>query len=267
MSKFYSDFHNVLQKIQNKENFAFTRFSDGELYIMQNRKVVISQDTCFLREEEHVGSWGPEEHKSFNPETDGFLREKLLECFMHKQEGYYKGICTAEDVGEVDASWQFEKLLDLEDDDLTFSNLLINGNYFYFMTKMLPAMKDSNFKVVYVCNKMADLEKFPLNLVKDFRVGQNCHINDIHLVEEMTDWIQTNSIKDHLFLFSASSLSNILIYELYKKFPNNTYMDIGSTLNPMLGLSGWVSSRGYLRGYWMNEPNPYYYQQCRWWGE
>ena len=97
---------------------------------MQNRKVVISENTCFLREQEHIGNWGPEEHKSFDPETDAALRDKLIECFTHRQDGYYKGICTPEDVGEADANWQFKEHLNIDDNDLTFSNLLINGNYF-----------------------------------------------------------------------------------------------------------------------------------------
>ena len=52
--KFKKDFNIILNKIKNRENFAFTRFSDGELYILQNRKVQISEDKCFVREKEHV---------------------------------------------------------------------------------------------------------------------------------------------------------------------------------------------------------------------
>ena len=132
------------------------------------------------------------------------------------------------------------------------------------MTQMLPAMKNKNYEVVYVCNKKANLDEFPLNLKKDFRIGSNCHVNDTVLISEMSKWVKENNVKDHLFLFSAASLSNLLIYELYKQFPNNTYMDIGSTLNPMLGLDGWKGSRGYLRGYWLNEPNHYFFQDCEW---
>ena len=127
---------------------------------------------------------------------------------------------------------------------------------------MLPVMQQ--YDVIYTCNEMANLKQFPLNLKKDFRVGQNCHINDIHLVEQMKEWVDKNKIENHLFLFSAASLSNILIYELYKEFPNNTYMDIGSTLNPMLDLNGWMGSRGYLKGYWLKEPQPNYFKYCVW---
>lgn len=262
--KFKKDFKTLLEKIKAGEHFAFTRFSDGELYILQNRKVVIESSKCFLRESEHVGNWGEEEHKSFIPEEHQDLREYLQECFTHKQHNYFKGICTKQDLGAKDWEWQFENGLSREEENLTFSNLLINGNYINFMTQMLPAMKAKDYNVVYVCNKKADLSTFPLNLKKDFRVGSNCHINDVHLVSEISDWVRDNKIENHLFLFSAASLSNLLIYKLYKDFPKNTYMDIGSTLNPMLGLDGWKGSRGYLRGYWLNEPNPYFFQDCEW---
>ena len=262
--KFKKDFNIILNKIKNRENFAFTRFSDGELYILQNRKVQISEDKCFIREKEHVGSWGEEEHKSFIPGKDDHLRERLTECFVHKQENYFKGICTKQDVGNEDWAWQFNNLLDKNEKNLTFANLLINGNYTNFMTSMVPEIKKQAYETVYVCNKNANLKDYPFKLKKDFRVGQNCHINDLHLVEEMIEWVSNNNVQNCLFLFSAASLSNILIYELYKRFPENTYMDIGSTLNPMLKLDGWKGSRGYLRGYWLNEPNYYFFQDCEW---
>ena len=262
--KFKRDFKTLLEKIKSREHFAFTRFSDGELYILQNRKIFIKESTCYLREQEHQGNWGEEEHKSFIPEENQELSQHLKECFAHKQHNYFKGICTKQDIGHDDWAWQFKNGLSEEEENLTFANLLINGNYINFMTQMLPQMKQEKYNVVYVCNRKANLDNFPLNLKKDFRVGKNCHVNDVHLVEEMIQWVSDNDIKNHLFLFSAASLSNLLIYELYKRYPSNTYMDIGSTLNPMLDLDGWKGSRGYLRGYWLNEPNPYFFQDCEW---
>ena len=88
----------------------------------------------------------------------------------------------------------------------------------------------NNTKNVYVCNRLANINNLPFETVKDFRIGQNCQVNDYGLIEKMISWISENNINDHVFLFSAASLSNYLIYELYKQFPNNTYLDIGSTL-------------------------------------
>ena len=266
MRNFQRGFKHLLDKLNKHEPFAFTRFSDGELYILQNRTVIIENNSCVVREQSHAVCWGDEELKAFIPEKDIALNQHLTKAFLHKQPNYFKGLCTKGDVGGVDWDWQFaDGRLDRDDDHLTFANLLINGNYKKFMDVMIPEIRMAKHKVIYVCNKLADLTNFPLDLVKDFRIGQNCHINDVHLIDEMKEWIQTNDISDHLFLFSAASLTNLLIYELYKDFPNNTYMDVGSTLNPMLGLYGWKASRGYLRGYWLGETQDHYYNQIGIW--
>ena len=109
------------------------------------------------------------------------------------------------------------------------------------MKSMLPEIAQK--QVVLVCNENASLDNFPLNVVKDFRIGTNCLVNNYSLIEEMKEYIKANDIKDHTFLFSAASLSNLLIYDLYKEFDNNQYIDIGSALSPLLGLKGGRGSR------------------------
>ena len=260
--EFRNDLFDLMKRIKNKEYFAFTRFSDGEMLIMQNRKIVISENVAFTHDNWGKGSWGQEEHKTFIPEKDSDLRKKLIETFEHKQENYFKGICCKCCVGQENWKWQFDNHISHDEKFLTWSNLLINGNYPTFIEQVLPHMK--KYPVVMVCNKAANFDKLPLNVVKDFRIGQNCHINDQHLIPEMKTWVAENNIKDHLFLFGAASLSNLLIYELYKSFPQNIYMDIGSSLNPLMGLDGWKGSRDYLRSYWLKENNQFSQRLCIW---
>jgi len=263
VKSFREDFFTFMDMLKRKEPFAFTRFSDGELRILQNKKLIIDNKVALVNGSWHQGTWGDEELKSFDPQTDSSTREYLARCFEHKQHNYFKGICCKCCVGEQDWKWQFDHHLSHDESHLTWANLLINANYPMFVEQMVPLMK--RYPVVYVCNKAANLAKFPLpNLKKDFRVGSNCHIADVGLVDEMRQWMTENKPKGHLFLFSAASLSNFLIYELYKEFPENTYMDIGSTLNPMLDMTGWVGSRGYLRTYWMKQPDPYGTRECVW---
>ena len=61
------------------------------------------------------------------------------------------------------------------------------------------------------------------------------------------------SFENHLFLFSAGSLSNLLCHELYSTYPSNTYIDIGSSLNPFMGFP---LDRRYLRQYWIHSNEP-----------
>jgi len=74
-------------------------------------------------------------------------------------------------------------------------------------------------------------------------------INNYNLTGEISKWVEDYDIKDHTFLFSASTLSNFLIYELFKNYDSNQYIDIGSSLGYHLGLKG-CYLRGYLNMYW-----------------
>tara|TARA_R110002020_G_scaffold86144_6_gene212433 strand:- start:15218 stop:16009 length:792 start_codon:yes stop_codon:yes gene_type:complete len=255
MKNFTEDFYKLLSLLKNGEPFAFTRFSDGELFILQNRKISVEENQVYLREGYHQGYWGKEEHKVFIPEDHSFFRDKLIECFRYTSSNFYKGICCSEDVGRIDFESQFEFIDDSPEHNLTWANLLINANYPRFIEEMVPEFK--NKKIIYICNSEAKIENLPFSIFKDFRVGSNCHIDNYSLVEEIKKWGLQESIKDSVFLFSCGTLSNFIIPTLHESMDDNTYIDIGSTLNPILGLTGWVGSRHYLLEYWGNKPREY----------
>jgi len=245
MSKdFKKHFYMLYNKLFNKENFAFTRFSDGELRIMQNKELILADDHYKIGDNKVSSAYHPEDHKHFNPIKHQHIRNKLIESYKHLQDNYYVGLSCRCCVGDKD----FNEMIDLYDGDpnsdlLTWSNLLINGNYDLFMNEMLPLF--NNRKIVYILNENANVSNLPFNLEKDFRIGENCIINNYGMENEISIWIEENNINNYVFLFSASSLSNMIIYELYKKYPNNTFIDIGTTLNKLLNMKG---SRGYLSG-------------------
>ena len=109
------------------------------------------------------------------------------------------------------------------------------------------------------------MSNLPFKIEKFFSVGKNCIINDYNLIEKTKIYVKNNNISDNIFLISASTLSNFLIHELYKSFPNNTYIDIGSSLNPIFKLEGWKESRRYLQEYWLNEkPKMALSKKCYW---
>ena len=122
----------------------------------------------------------------------------------------------------------------------------------------------NNKKIVMIVNKSANIEKLPFKVEKDFRVGTNCFINDYGLIETIKNYIIENNIEDYLFLVSAASLSNLLIHELHMLSNKNTYLEIGSTLNPIMEMEGWKGSRAYLKEYWLDEPKHYLNMICGW---
>ena len=139
---------------------------------------------------------------------------------------------------------------------------MINGNYSRFINEMLPLFTQRD--IVLVANENSKLDKLPFAVKKFFSIGTNCMVNDFDLPEKISEWIKENNISNHLFLFSAASLSNFLCYDLFKNHDNNQYMDIGSSLGPLLQLEGWKSSRTYLLAYWGNVDHPVLHEEDVW---
>ena len=263
MKDFKKAFDTLLKMLKQEENFAFTRFSDGELFVLQDKKVVLAEDHYICGDVRGVNKYTKEELKEFIPERDKFYREKLIECFKHNQQNYFKGICTATDshVGQKNFEWQLD-LLEGNQENLTFANLLINANYRRFVKEIIPILV--NKKIIFVVNELANISLLPFEVEKSFIIGENCMINDYDIAEKIKNYIADNNIKNHVILCSAATLSNYIIYECYKDNSNNTFLDIGSCLNPLIDLEGWKYTRGYLTHYWMNSGSPYGTQEDVW---
>jgi hypothetical protein len=129
--------------------------------------------------------------------------------------------------------------------NLTWANIFVNFNYNAFIELFIPEFKKRD--CIIICNEKSNINNLPFKVKKDFRVGNNCIINNYTIIEDIKKYIKDNNIINTIFLFSASSLSEVAIYHLFKDYPNNTYLDIGSTLNYYLGLS---IDRDYLLAKW-----------------
>ena len=263
MKDFKFAFDKLVKKISIKDNFAFTRFSDGELFILQNKTVVLADNHYITGEVTGPNRYTKEEHKEFYPDQHQVYQQKLVETFKHNQENYFKGICTSTDghVGKENFNWMIN-FHGGDHPNLTFANLLINANYSRFVEEMIPMFMER--EIIYVVNELADTSKLPFQISKKFEIGSNCMINNYDTSEKVKDYIETNNIKDAIVLCSAASLSNFVIYECFKENPNNTFLDIGSCLNPLLNLEGWKYTRGYLTGYWLNSNSPFQRQVDVW---
>jgi hypothetical protein len=263
MKTFENEFNKLLHKLKTQENFAFSRFSDGELFIMQNKTVILANDYYVTGDIKGSNIYTEEEQKEFLPARDQIYHEKLLESYKHVQDNYFKGICTGTDAHVGDENFDYQvKLHGGDHETLTFSNLLINANYHRFIEEMVPLFVDR--EIIYVANKLAATERLPFQIKKKFEIGSNCMINDYNVAEDVKEYVAKNKIRDHIILCSASSLSNFVIYENFKESPDNTYLDIGSCLNPLLNLEGWKHTRGYLTHYWLRSNSPFGTQVDQW---
>jgi len=263
MKDFRQAFDILLNKLKSGENFAFSRFSDGELFILQNKTVVLADNHYVTGDIRGPNRYTKEEHKEFYPDRHQVYRDKLIECFRHNQDNYFKGICTSTDghVGKENFDW----MIDFHGGDhpnLTYANLLINGNYSRFIEEMVENFVERD--ILYVVNEMADTSKLPFDIKKHFYIGSNCMIDNYDTSEKVKEYIAKNNIKDAVVLCSAASLSNFIIHDCFKENNNNTFLDIGSCLNPLLALEGWKYTRGYLTGYWLKSGSPFVKQVDTW---
>lgn len=259
MSKdFKQHFWNLQKKLKAHTPFAFSRYSDGEMIVLQNKHLKLGSNKTTVNGATAGIGYSKADHKEYDPNKHEWFRERLENAYRHHQKDYFVGLSCPCCVGKENNDWM-KKIRGGDDDELTWSNLFVNSNYPLFLTHIVPILKERH--IVIVCNEIANLDGLPFDVKKDFRIGSNAMIEDIGLVKEMKTWIMKNDISDTVFLFSAASLSNILIYELFKEFPENTYLDVGTTLNPFIGLP---VARNYLKGYWQKSGNTEIYKTCIW---
>jgi len=256
--KFVNDLFLLLNKLKNNEHFAFVRFSDGEVFVMQDKYLRLGEKQVNVGDIVHNFGYSADDFKEYIPEKHSFLRDKLIESISFEKKNYFIGAgcanCTCAIREHI--PWIKEHYKNGEE-HWTSPNLLVNSNYPMFVGHYVPEFK--KHKVVMICSKNADLTNMPFEVVKDFRVGKNCIVNDHHLEDEIKEWMESNSIEDHVFLFSASSLSEVLIHKLFDWNDKNTYIDIGTTLHKYMKLG---IERDYLKAYWNNAPLADIHRSC-----
>jgi len=257
MKNFREHFINFKNKLENQEQFAFSRYSDGEMYILQNKELVLGNGVIQIGDKKQGGIYQQPDFKHFDPNEHSFYQQKLVESLQYKQPNYFKGISCSCCVGKEQFDWQVD-LAGGDDESLTWANLWVNGNYPFFIKHILPIFYSRD--CVFVGHTDANLNRLPF-FVKDFRVGYNAMINDYGKIEEIKQWIGENNITNHIFLFSASTFTNLAIVELFRDYPNNTYIDIGTCLTPMMDMP---THRGYLQAYWNYQGGPDIQKICKW---
>jgi hypothetical protein len=256
MKTFRGDLIKLYLYLKNEEPFAFARFSDGEEFILQNKYLEINDNSVIAGEQIFNKGFSSEDHKQFNPVKHQWFREKLWDAFVWDQERYFKGIPCKCCVGEERNKW-FLDVLPIQR-NLTWANLLVNGNYSFFIDTFIPLFQKRS--IVLVCSELANLFNLPFIPEKDFRVGQNCMINNYNIIETIKQYIDMTST-GKVFLFSASSLSKVAIHQLYKYNNKNTYIDIGTTFNYYMGMS---LDRDYLKNKWCGTKYKMGDQICVW---
>jgi hypothetical protein len=219
MKNFRDDIQFIFNKLKNKDRFAFSKYADGEFEILVNNKIT------------NCDNW------TFDPNVHSKYRNELLDSFKFKDLGYYVGISCPCCVKKEDVDWMRENVR-VKNENLTWANIFVNGNYRFYIENFIPEF--SNHDIILVANENAKIHNLPFKIEEHIKVTGTAFIDNFDLVETLPK----KDYKDKLFLFCAGPLGNMLAAKMWKHNKNNTYLDIGSTLNTWLT----IPNRGYLRG-------------------
>lgn len=224
MEKFIKDFITFTEKIRSKENFAYTRYADGEVMLMKG--IGVGKRT----QAHDVDKWS-------SPNTLTKVGVELLESLNHTESNYYYAIAS-------DSISDYDFLINrifVSKENITFSNLWINKNY----ESMKKFYESLDKDVILICNHKSEKENFPFKVNKIFRFPDDC----VNFWESEGDLFMSNlinevsSIKNKTFFISCGPVSEIIIHNLYNSNNENQYIDVGSSLDEYI--HGW-KTRPYM---------------------
>jgi len=214
MEKFNSDFDYFWGLINNNVNFTFARYADGEIMLMKGQQV--SDET----QASSVDKWKA-------PNTLTKVGKQLLKTLNHIEDNYYYAISSTND--NINDYTFLKNNIKQKEDKLTFVNLWINANY----GSMLKNLSSNKREVILICNKDAKKENFPFNVIDITPFPNDCinfwEENDKSFIDEIIK--KYSDLNNQLFFISCGPISEIIIDALYNINPNNTYVDVGSSID------------------------------------
>ena len=230
---FAKDFEFIYNKVKNRDHFSFSKFADGEYMILRNEEIT------------HCDNW------TFNP-TEHFKEQQLLlDSFQYEHEDYYVGISCPCCQPHDHIKWMRDHV---GTQNVTWANLFVNANYPTFLDKMIPEFATWEGRTILVANEAGQDRELPFKVDEYVPCNMKAFLHPY--VDKHFEKLFTLALEEEgqLILFSAGPLGNMLAHQLHLLNKKNTYLDIGSTINP------WIvgPNRGYL-----NRPL-YMLTSCQW---
>lgn len=229
---FTTDFDYFWNLIDNEINFAFARYADGEVSLMKG--ISVGTATQAFR----VDKWNA-------PMQMTKAGQDLLKTLNHTENNYFYAISGKND--SMDDYTFLRNNIAQSDSNITFVNLWINNNYHRTKEKYMGLKRN----VILIANEKANIDKFPFSIIDQTKFPDDCvnfwETNSEKFIEDIT--IKYKNIKNTLFFVSCGPVSEIIISELYKSNPDNTYVDVGSSIDEFV--------HGYQTRPFMDSNSPY----------
>lgn len=235
------DFRTFKQFFELKTPFCFIRFSDGEMEVIRNRVLSITPGATVFRGRKFNNHFSTHETKMFSPiETQHrMLRKDLIAAATFSGTHFFKGCPGFHNLAREDHDLLI-RLNGKNDERLTHSDLLVNENYISMqcLLKKMPSLYNKTAIIAnHAARPSAVLGKTEMVAVPD-NLFDKYEETLLHVVESIS-----KLKKGSIVLSSASSLSNIVGHKVWLVRKDITFIDVGSAINPFLGLG---SQRDYF---------------------
>lgn len=214
---FRGDITYLFDKLKNKDKFAFSKYADGEYAILRNQTIT------------NCDGW------TFDSQKHSHVHQQLLKSFQYQEEGYYVGISCPCCQPKNHIDWMRQSA----QAPLTWANIFVNSNYPFYLSKFIPEY--SNHDIILFSRDDSKINNLPFKIEEHVPITRNAFIDNFDLIKSFP----IQNYKEKLFLFCAGPLGNMLTQHFWAMNKNNTYLDIGSTLNCYLT----EPNRDYLQGY------------------
>lgn len=221
-----------IHHMSHGEPFTFVRYSDGENEVIRNRFLEINEGLTTFRGRVFENKFPKFDSKRFDPRIHQKIRSDLLASALHRGKNYYKGILTSHN-GAVRDRELMVRLNGGFDENLTFTDLFLNSNYLQYMNVLVPLFASFPQKCV-----VANYRSVPTGILQNAHfvpVGDNFFADYEQTKEKALRELLTLE-KNTLVLSSASTLTKVLGYELYKAGKELLFIDVGTTINHLLSL-------------------------------
>lgn len=237
---FQEDLDEIFRLIVESDSLALARFADGEASVLKNITV------------------GNKDGWLYKKDKNLIFRRDLRHSLLCTDKNYIYGLsCTCCD--KINHDFLLNSVrTPLE--NLTFSNIWVNANYPIFNERFLRVLRESKKQVV-VCSgskaRFTELEQY-IHVADFIPIPGNCVIYWEKYREQIRGLLDLKATQynNTIFLFAAGPLSEILIHEMWQANPRNIYLDIGSTLDPMMFRR---NSRAYHK-----DGHPFAQRVCTW---
>ena len=202
----------IVNCINNKIPFIFLKYGDGE-YLCASKNFINNNNIANC------------DNDKYTKKLSDYLKSSF-KYIVETESNYYFGKWHDNSVAEY-----WESLVNKKINWVDYHTLLIYDNDLNKL-EIYKTIKNAKHKKIYICNELLKKAEILLNI--DYMVYipmNNWFDNSFESILEKIKKIIGLDIGNFIVMTSCGMSAKVLITELYKVYPNEIYLDIGSGLD------------------------------------